>query len=729
MKWKIFITTLLIVAGILFPRSVFASEWYAAPGGNTSASGTKGYPWDLQTALNKTSLIAPGDTVWLRGGTYTGTFTSNLIGTSINPIIVRQYTGERVILDGSTLVANAVLQVNGSYTYYWGFEIMRSDTNRESLQTASSPTDIVTTIGVYTSAGIGNKFINLIIHDAGQGYGFWTPALDAEIYGNLIFYNGWQAPDRGHGHGIYTQNDTGTKTIKDNIIFDQFGWGIHAYTENGKINNFDIDGNIVFNSGSLASGTVYNSNILVGGYQRSLNNIINSNYTYFDSIRSGGRNDLGYNAGCDNNVVTNNYFAHFGMTALSIVNCTNLSMTNNTFGGFVSLAYAPFYTNNTYMSVKPATNVISILPNQYESGRANIVVYNWEELSTVSINPSEILSNNQSYKVYDAQNYLGDPIASGTYTNGSSINISMDSTTVADPIGISAPPHTSSEFGAFILIGGAIVDNSSISTPVSTPSPSGSSLSNSANTNLCNSTQPAPLTAWIDSTTINSVTLQIRDDSSNNVDSHYILYSTTSNSDQYGTDNIGKDALTYTINYLQPNTTYYFRVRAGNGCATGPWSNEISATTKSLNSVNQLDIVSSELTTAPKDQSLSEQSQEQKATTNGYEVKIKVVDTDKKPIIGAKVTLHSTPRETTTDINGVASFYNVESGEHKVLIAYNGFSGEQSVNLTGDVKELDLNVTVQEKAISLTPLTYGIIVTMGLVIIGLIVIIKNKRKE
>lgn len=35
----------------------------------------------------------------------------------------------------------------------------------------------------------------------------------------------------------------------------------------------------------------------------------------------------------------------------------------------------------------------------------------------------------------------------------------------------------------------------------------------------------------------------------------------------------------YTVNMLAPGTTYYFTVRGGNGCATGPWSGSVKATT------------------------------------------------------------------------------------------------------------------------------------------------------
>lgn len=62
---------------------------------------------------------------------------------------------------------------------------------------------------------------------------------------------------------------------------------------------------------------------------------------------------------------------------------------------------------------------------------------------------------------------------------------------------------------------------------------------------------------------------------------HYVLeYGSQSNNYPYGSTNIGEKGIrTYLVQLLSPNTTYYFRVRGGNGCATGPWSNELSAKT------------------------------------------------------------------------------------------------------------------------------------------------------
>jgi hypothetical protein len=101
----------------VFPRSVVlitllllshwtptlqAAEHYVSPIG--TGDGSKERPWNLATAFNNPPSLQPGDTVWLRGGTYgngrSTIFTCNLQGTQQKPIIVRQYPGERAIING-----------------------------------------------------------------------------------------------------------------------------------------------------------------------------------------------------------------------------------------------------------------------------------------------------------------------------------------------------------------------------------------------------------------------------------------------------------------------------------------------------------------------------------------------------------------------------------------------------------------------------------------------------
>lgn len=63
---------------------------------------------------------------------------------------------------------------------------------------------------------------------------------------------------------------------------------------------------------------------------------------------------------------------------------------------------------------------------------------------------------------------------------------------------------------------------------------------------------------------------------------YYISFSEKSNTYEHGTltgQGYSTGVLSYTVNYLKPNTTYYFRVRGQNGCMPGEWSNEMKITT------------------------------------------------------------------------------------------------------------------------------------------------------
>ncbi|PYV89611.1 MAG: hypothetical protein DMG05_13155, partial [Acidobacteria bacterium] len=297
--------------------------------------------------------------------------------------------------------------------------------------------------------GSNIKLINLILHDADMGVDFWTPGENAEIYGCLIYYNGWDAPDRGHGHGIYTHNQTGTKRITNNIIFDQFSHGIQNYNNDPStyIDNIVVTGTTAFSNGVLSRVTSYARNILYGGTGIAHNPTITGNYTYFPG--TDGENNLGYSAGSTNATVDNNYFA--GGTALKIVNSSNiLSIAGNTFYGSIAGFTSADYLNNIYTTIRPTGVKMFVRPNQYEPGRANITIYNWNRNSTASVDVSATgLEVGDTYEIRNVQDYFHDVI-SGVYAGGS-LGIPMTGHTIATPVGWTAPPSTFPEFGAFVL--------------------------------------------------------------------------------------------------------------------------------------------------------------------------------------------------------------------------------------------------------------------------------------
>ena len=401
----------LFLGSLSFAASLSAADFYVSPSASGSGTGSFSSPWQLQVALSQPGSVHPGDTIWLRGGTYSGTFTGYLVGTSSSPIIVRQYAGERAIIDGGNSNGSPIFVIAGSYTWYWGFEVMSSDPIRSTTISGSSPpgSAIPRGEGILIGQGTphpGLKFINMIIHDARQGISFWKEAQDSEIYGCLIYYNGWQAPDNGHGHGIYAQNQTGTKKITDTILYSGFSYGIHAYgSGTAYLDNIDIEGTTTFNAGNLyADG----SNLLLGGESGNVaqNPILKNNYMYRSS---GGTADfnLGYNGGCSNATVTNNYISN----STSFNNCAPTSMTGNTFYGSIGGFTQSQYPSNTYYSSRPSGTQVFLRPNAYEAGRANITIYNWNLASSVSVSFSGILSNGQGFEIRNAHDFFGAPRA------------------------------------------------------------------------------------------------------------------------------------------------------------------------------------------------------------------------------------------------------------------------------------------------------------------------------
>src|SRR5690606_18527960 len=146
-------------------------------------SGSKSNPWDLASVLRGShSAVSAGDTVWVRGGTYRGEFISYLNGAASNLIVIRAYPGERATIDGN-------LAITGSYTAFWGLEVMSANPNRFGGGAGKN--------GVNMRAP-GSKLINMVVHDIGQtGIGSWREAPNAEIYGTIVYNVGWQESDRG----------------------------------------------------------------------------------------------------------------------------------------------------------------------------------------------------------------------------------------------------------------------------------------------------------------------------------------------------------------------------------------------------------------------------------------------------------------------------------------------------------------------------------------------------
>jgi hypothetical protein len=100
----------------------------------------------------------------------------------------------------------------------------------------------------------------------------------------------------------------------------------------------------------------------------------------------------------------------------------------------------------------PAGAWIYVRPNQYETKRANIVIYNWGLADSVSVDDSSVLSSGDIYSLLDPEDFFGPPLASGVYRGGMLL-VPMKSTRKAVPNGVAPPPLALPAFGVFILAG------------------------------------------------------------------------------------------------------------------------------------------------------------------------------------------------------------------------------------------------------------------------------------
>ena len=461
------------------PTSVSKPGYFVATNGSADGDGSVFRPWDMATALAHPSRVQPGDTIWVRGGTYTGQLTSTLHGEAGQPVVVRQYPGERSIIDGG-------LAVRGAYSWFWGFEVMNSNLSA-----------LVTAVDVF---GAGTKIINMIVHDAaGNGIGLWEGANDAEVYGNVLYNVGRAGSSVGrYAHGIYFQNITAGKRLVDNVVLNSYSYNFHGYTENAGLNNLYLEGNVSFNAGSFVA--YGGAEFLIGGGQPVRNMNFTGNYSY----RGGGlnaRNVFGIGAPTPvGNRITNNYL--MGTTKISYFD--GATFTFNTLGNRAgshemleffhnanqSMGSGFVFSNNTYRAPN-ANNIAAfrrvqgtgsgysfaqwqalgydgnsdfqiatmsgtkavVRPNQYEPGRANVVVYNWDNLGSVAVNLSAVLSPGDQFEVREVQDYFGAIVVSGTY-NGGMVSLPMTAVTAVRPLGPmnTAAPSTGTEFHTFVVI-------------------------------------------------------------------------------------------------------------------------------------------------------------------------------------------------------------------------------------------------------------------------------------
>lgn len=377
--------------------TAFAAEWFVAPNGTPTGRGTLESPWDVESALAGRQKVAPGDTLWLRGGTYKKPFELlgqgfkvQLAGREDAPIYVRAYRGERVTIDGGLTV-----QPPANCVWIWDLEILVSEPRPEK---AIPPDPTYKNVnrpwgGLNVNAGKGCKYIDPVIHDNCQGVSFWSGAMDSELYGCIICDNGWAGTDRGHGHAIYTQNREGIKTISDCIMTGGYGYTMHAYgSSRADVDNYLAEGNICYNAGTF----------LIGGGKPS------HNIRVFNNVLYGVNLQLGYNAPFNEDCeVRNNIIVNGGLSINKfnrVVNEGNLIIAKST--------------------PRPSGSRVILRPNKYDPNRAHLAIFNWDGKSSVHVDAGAFLKRGDRFRLMNPRDFFGKPVMEGVY-DGKKIVVPM----------------------------------------------------------------------------------------------------------------------------------------------------------------------------------------------------------------------------------------------------------------------------------------------------------------
>ena len=139
-----------------------AADYYVATNGSTNAAGTMAAPWTFAKAVSSTGA-GPGDTVFVRGGTYNGAVNFTRSGSAGSWITFRAYQGELPIIQGSG--GSGVSSSSAQYVRFMGIAVRN-----------------------FSSSGFGNGWVD----DTGTSNGnlqFINCITDNNGINDIAFYN------------------------------------------------------------------------------------------------------------------------------------------------------------------------------------------------------------------------------------------------------------------------------------------------------------------------------------------------------------------------------------------------------------------------------------------------------------------------------------------------------------------------------------------------------------
>ncbi len=232
--------------------------------------------------------VLPGDSIYLRGGTYTGDWITSINGTSEAPITIQPYNNEPVTINGS-------LQIGGIHTHWRDITIINSADN------------VVNSALYLTQPGTWIDGFDISCSGAMQGISWFGSGVGKLI--NSTIHNTLD-------YGIYAHNHLGGLREITNCTFSNIGgyYDIHLYSDGNKVRDYVISG-----------CTMNKPRVVHSGYEVSGIKFINN--TFHNWLKIGNGRTV---VDTRESIVTGNVFEGEGI-GLSIIDPSTTQVLDNTF--------------------------------------------------------------------------------------------------------------------------------------------------------------------------------------------------------------------------------------------------------------------------------------------------------------------------------------------------------------------------------------------------------------
>jgi hypothetical protein len=213
MNKSIFWIFLICAVLSAFVAPVRAAEYYVANDGLDSNRGTAKRPF---ASLAKAAPLAkPGDTIWLRGGTFEDTPTVELVtsGTEQAPIRIWAVPRERPVLDFGWRRNPGILIKNAAWIHLKGLTLAHSDTKGLRIVGENAHHNTIEAVTAWANGDSGFSLAdaahdNLLLNcDSYENYDYWSYGQNADGFalkfdigdGNrLVGCRAWHNSDDGY---------------------------------------------------------------------------------------------------------------------------------------------------------------------------------------------------------------------------------------------------------------------------------------------------------------------------------------------------------------------------------------------------------------------------------------------------------------------------------------------------------------------------------------------------